>query len=116
MSEVKDFRPRLNAKEIQFLLETVKHTLTVLDYKEKAYKELEAKVYRLRRELRVNTSVFREFKAAREKLEGLRGFELRLMEYRAMCNHMIHRLKSILNGGKAHRHGGYDYHLRKVMP
>lgn len=120
MSEAKDFRPRLNAKEIQFLIKAVNHYLTIIDIKERQFKALSSKVSRLHMEFRRTSdlNIFKEWKRAREELEAYGNtiaFKSKLIQHRSMCKYMRHRLESIKSGGKAHRHWGYTYRLNEIV-
>ncbi len=102
MSECKQLRPRLTTREIRFLIDSLKQMLVVATEREREYKELKRKVYRLRQELRYNTLVWKELKQAKEELSNMGNVESTVFHCKNVCNAMIRRFESLLNGGHLH--------------
>jgi hypothetical protein len=115
MSEAKQLRPRLTKREIQFLIDSLKHTLKIVSQREQEYKELKSKVYRLKLEVRKgNTRIWRELKEAKEGLKGMGNVESIVFHYRSVCNRLIRRLEALLNGGKLHTGLWTEYSLSQI--
>ena len=115
MSKNKQLRPRLTFREVRFLVDSLKRTLEVCEVKEREFKELQSRVYRLRLEVRKgNTMVWKELKEAKEKLRERGDFEAALFHYRTVCNSLIRRLESLLNGGKKHTGLWAQYSLQQI--
>jgi len=115
MSECKQLRPRLTKREIQFLLDSLKYTLILVDRKEQEYKELQRRVYRLRLEVRKgNTMVWKELKETKEELKQMGNFEAIALHYRSVCNSLIRRLEGLLKGGKLHTGLWAEYSLSQI--
>jgi len=112
VNEDKDFRPRLNEKEIHCWLVVVDLAERFLDRQEKAFKTLEYEVIRLRQEMRIgNTMAYKDLKVAREKLEAAKGLPMWIQHQRTMLSSLKRRFESITKGGKRHRHSTYDWVL-----
>jgi len=107
-------RPRLTEREIRFLLESLKHTLTVVDQKEREYKQLQHRVYQLKKELHYNTMVWKDLKQAREDLSSMGNVELAAIHYRSVCNSLVRRFEALLNGGKLHTGFFAEHSLRQL--
>ena len=114
MSEYKQLRPRLTKREIQFLIRSLKHTLAVVGQKEQEYKELQRKVYQLRKEIQYNTMVWKELKQAKQELSDMGNFETTALHYRSVCNSLIRRLEGLLKGGKLHTGLWAEYSLSQI--
>lgn len=114
MSEHKQLRPRLTKREIQFLVDSLKHTLAVVDLKEQEFKQLRAKAYRLRREIQYNTMVWKELKQTKQELSDRGNFEATALHYRSVCNSLIRRLEGLLKGGKLHTGLWAEYSLSQI--
>ena len=114
MNEYKKLRPRLTSREVRFLVDSLKHTLEVCEVKERELKELKREVYRLRQEIQYNTMVWKQLKETKEKLKQMESFGLTLLHYRTVCNSLIRRFESLLNGGKKHTGLWADYSLQQI--
>ena len=114
MSAYKQLRPRLTCREVRFLIDSLKRTLEVCEVKEREFKELQSRVYRLRQEIKYNTMVWKELKEAKEKLREWGNFEATLFHYRTVCNSLIRRFESLLNGGKLHTSWFAEHSLQKI--
>jgi len=114
MSEYKQLRPRLTKREIQFLVDSLKHTLVLVNQKEREYEILKAKVYRLKRELWYNTMVWKELKQTKQELSDIGNVEAIALRYRSVCNSLIRRLEGLLKGGKLHTSLWATYSLSQI--
>ena len=107
------FRPRLTEGEIQFLIESLKHTLAVVERKEKEYEALKAKVYNLKRELHYNSMVWKELKAAKEELSSC-NVKMMGLHYRCVISSLVRRFEAMLKGGKLHSSSFAEQSLRQI--
>jgi len=114
MSEFKQLRPRLTAREVKFLIDSLRHTLTVVADMEREFKELQCKVYRLRQEFKYNTMVWKDLKATKEQLSSMGNVETAAIRYRIVCNSLIRRLEGLLKGGKLHTSWFAEHSLRQI--
>jgi len=114
MNEYKQLRPRLTSREVRFLVDSLKRTLDVCEVKEREFKELEREVYRLRKEIQYNTMVWKQLKEAKEKLKQMGNFGLTRLHYRTVCDSLIRRFESLLNGGKKHTGLWAEHSLQQI--
>jgi len=114
LSEYKQLRPRLTVLEVRFLVASLKHTLEVCEVKEREFKELQSRVYRLRKEIQYNSMVWKELKETKGKLREWGNFETTLFHHRTVCNSLIRRLEGLLKGGKLHTSWFAEHSLEKI--
>jgi len=102
MSDVKEFRPRLNSNEIRFLIHVLKAYDIALTSKAKELKAVENEVWRLTREFRKlqTYEILRQLQAKRTERSNLKAQHL--SEKATVCRDFIRRFQQLVNGKKPH--------------
>lgn len=102
MSDVKQFRPRLDTHGLRFLIHVLRAYDTVLTLKADELKAVENEVWRLTGEFRKWQvyEILKQLKAKRAELSELKA--QRLSEQATVCRDFVRRFQQLLNGKKPH--------------
>lgn len=113
MSE-REFRPRLDSRELRFLIYVLKAYDTILTLKANELKAVEDEVWRLTKEFRKWQAyeIFKQLKAKRAELSILKV--QRLSEQATVCRDFIRRFEGLLNGKKPHPKWLAEHSLGKL--
>lgn len=114
MDEVKEFRPRLDSRELRFLIHVLKAYDTMLTLKADELKAVEDEVWRLTKEFRKWQAyeILKQLKAKRAEFSNLKA--QRLSKQATICRDFIKRLEGLLNGKKPHPKWLAEYSLSKL--
>lgn len=102
MSEVRELRPRLDRRELRFLIFILKAYNSTLTLKTDELKPVEEEVRHLTREFRKMQTydILKQLKAKRTELTNLKAQHL--SEQAVVCRDFIRRFQLLLNGKKPH--------------
>ncbi|MHA2315722.1 MAG: hypothetical protein ACXACF_10665 [Candidatus Hermodarchaeia archaeon] len=102
MSEVREFRPRLDSRELRFLIHVLRAHDAKLTSKTKELKAVKNEVWRLTRDFRrlQTYEILKQLKAKRTELTNLRAQHV--SKHATVCRDFIRRFEELLDGNKPH--------------
>jgi len=102
MSEVRELRPRLDSRELRFLIHVLKAYDAMLTCKADELKTVEEEIQRLTREFRKlqTYDILKQLKAKRTELANFKAEHL--SEQAVVCRDFIRRFQQLLDGKKPH--------------
>jgi len=102
MSEVRELRPRLDSRELRFLIHVLKAYDAMLTLKADELKAVEDEVWRLTKDFRrlQTYEVLKQLKAKRTALSNLKAQHL--SKKATVCRDFIRRFEELLDGKKPH--------------
>jgi len=98
----KEFRPRLDGRELRFLIRVLRSHEDLLNMKANELKGIESEVWRLTREFRKwqTYEILKQLKAKRAELSNLRAQQT--SKQATVCRDFIRRFEELLDGKKPH--------------
>jgi len=112
---VTQIRPRLTEQEIQFVMYALVNLEELLEGQQEEVKDLERKVYNLRKELFRNTLVFKDLKLAREQLAKAKAEAQGSWHKKIVCENLLRRFRALIEGGRLHTSSWAESYLNKIL-